>query len=550
MSDTTAQIATYSFIDDCVSMLATGPLSPDSFRTFWSIERARRFLLLRSLHDLAFQHDELSGAVKEDVEQAWSQLVHLQTTYVEASDDVLLDPCVGRWLVQAVTQLRMGGEHPSVDLLFRHLGAIVAAIAQRSSQPFSVTVPSRDGYIALPTLGLVPSTSSPNAVISSIDDLVPERTLTGECDGMTVQIRLAERDPFRPSTSLHVAPLTDVEHERWQAVFQQAWELLVRDHMDYALEIKAGYRSITPLPYYELYRVRSTSSSDAFGGAEISYTDDPAQLAAALIHELRHSKLNALMHLRPLSTGPDPAVHRAPWRDDPRPLRGIIHGVYAFTGVSDFWRARCELGNATERRLAQFDYELWRRHVLDAIRTARDTGLLTESGAGLIDAIETRVSQWTAPIDSDIVASVDHLLIQEQAMWRAHHWRPDSTGDGHAVVANHDAYRLDANGVLERIRLAQPDWYGELMNDPARLLATVEGLTEVDVIARLRPDDARRLLLDRLDEELDPRAVVALAGVVDSPIRELLYERPDIVLGYRRANPSESAQDALQALLT
>ncbi|WP_433731951.1 aKG-HExxH-type peptide beta-hydroxylase [Actinoplanes sp. CA-051413] len=31
-------------------------------------------------------------------------------------------------------------------------------------------------------------------------------------------------------------------------------------------------------------------------------------------------------------------MHHAPWRDNPRPLGGLMHGVYAFFGFAGLWR--------------------------------------------------------------------------------------------------------------------------------------------------------------------------------------------------------------------
>jgi HEXXH motif-containing protein len=550
-----ATTLTHSFVDECVSQLARAPLSSAMFGTLWGIERGRRFLLLRSLHSMA---ERMDSTVRTRFERNWEQLLRLQATHPDETDSVILDPCVGRWLAQTASQLRAGGGSSTVVAATDHLASVVAAIAVRSRQQFSVSMPVYGDHVALPTVGNVHVGTHDLVELEGADGhvhaggaLVADRELVAESEGLTVCIRLADRDPFRPATALDVPGLTDEQHDRWQSVFSKAWELLVRDHAEYAVEIQAGYRSITPLPFYELYRVRSTSSSDAFGGAEISYTDDPAQLAAALIHELQHSKLNALMQLAPLSAGSNASVHRAPWRDDPRPLGGIIHGIFAFTGVCDFWRVRCDIGGVQERRLAQFEYELWHQNVLETIETARSTNELTAVGHRLIEDIETRTLNWSAPVDDEIRASVRGLLIRERAMWRAHHWQPDLDGaddplsSNPTVVRNNDACRLDAVGVVERIRLVEPDRYTQLIADPERLLATVDGLREVDIIERLDPANAERILMQRIEHDADPRALVALAGIAERPLQDRLHERPDVVLALCRTRTSKPVQTLL-----
>ena len=65
----------------------------------------------------------------------------------------------------------------------------------------------------------------------------------------------------------------------------------------------------------------------------------PVELAVTLVHEFQHIKLGGLLHLAPLHDREPTRRLYAPWRDDPRPLGGLLQGVYAFTGVTDFWRA-------------------------------------------------------------------------------------------------------------------------------------------------------------------------------------------------------------------
>ena len=54
--------------------------------------------------------------------------------------------------------------------------------------------------------------------------------------------------------------------------------------------------------------------------------DAPA-LAAALVHEVQHSKLNAVIDIVPLvRPGVGHRRYYAPWRDDPRPPAGLLQG--------------------------------------------------------------------------------------------------------------------------------------------------------------------------------------------------------------------------------
>lgn len=58
-----------------------------------------------------------------------------------------------------------------------------------------------------------------------------------------------------------------------------------------------------------------------------------------MAHELQQLKRSALLDVAAL-TEPDDRRCYAPWRDDPRPVSGLLQGAYAFLGVSSFRRTR------------------------------------------------------------------------------------------------------------------------------------------------------------------------------------------------------------------
>ncbi|MEV7964474.1 HEXXH motif-containing putative peptide modification protein [Sphaerisporangium sp. NPDC088356] len=48
------------------------------------------------------------------------------------------------------------------------------------------------------------------------------------------------------------------------------------------------------------------------------------------------------------------------WRDDPRPIGGVVQGVYAFFGVTAFWRALTHHGKGNTKYRAEFEFGYWR----------------------------------------------------------------------------------------------------------------------------------------------------------------------------------------------
>lgn len=75
----------------------------------------------------------------------------------------------------------------------------------------------------------------------------------------------------------------------------------------------------------------------------------PAFTADLLCHELAHVRMHMLEEVDPLAETEAGAGFRSPWRDDIRPLRGLVLGVHAFLNVCGWWsrlaRARPELAS-------------------------------------------------------------------------------------------------------------------------------------------------------------------------------------------------------------
>jgi uncharacterized protein len=129
----------------------------------------------------------------------------------------------------------------------------------------------------------------------------------------------------------------------------------------------------------------SATARHAFGAVAVALPADPVTLALLLIHEFQHVKLGAVLDLYDLYDPTDDRLFHAPWRDDLRPLEGLLQGTYAHLAVTDFWRVRQEVtaGAAAEAAGQRFAY--WRDHTRDAIETLASSGSLTPLGALFVD---------------------------------------------------------------------------------------------------------------------------------------------------------------------
>jgi HEXXH motif-containing protein len=247
---------------------------------------------------------------------------------------------------------------------------------------------------------------------------------------------LDDIDPFRDFDDPYITHvlttppprLTDTEAATWQRNFAGAWEVLARDYDRHLAPMRSDLRAIIPLTAKPIATGASNTSCDGYGGVYTTAPAGPHQLALTLIHEFQHAKFTLLTDQVKLYD-PDPACRfYAPWRDDPRPILGLLHGIYAHAGVTDFWRVHRRV-DGRESMQAHVEFERWRVQVQAAIAVAIDSKLLTAEGEQFLVTLDDGMSRWRAEevpelarrIASD--SSVAHL-----AFWRVRNLRPTPTG--------------------------------------------------------------------------------------------------------------------------
>jgi uncharacterized protein len=114
---------------------------------------------------------------------------------------------------------------------------------------------------------------------------------------------------------------------------------------------------------------------------------DPYLLADSIIHEHRHQKLYLLQREVRLFHADEPLV-RSPWREDPRPPSGLLHAVFVFVHLHEYWEHLAAYGpDAEVRARARGELEMIRGRIEEALPILRGTPL-TERGAELVDVLE------------------------------------------------------------------------------------------------------------------------------------------------------------------
>lgn len=534
-------------------------------------EHSRRLLLLRALYDRSVGLSSGSGDSPLSLGDAWELLERVQAKSPEVVQDVLMAPGTGTWLSCALRTLRKP-PHSEVPVwvTLGHLASLAASSAAAAGIEFSLTVPVSQGTVSLPGLGsaVVPTdenwttarvagnqwrlriTGAGGEVVVGSDrerrvpGWRPTRRVTLGQGAGAGSVTLEEHDPYR-SYSGPSAPrtLSESEAHAWQSSLTEAWNVLLRNEPSSFDAMRRGLISITPLPRGERFRPYSSSSAEAFGGINVSLSDEGSELAATLVHEFQHVKLGALTHLMPLlrrreETEKPPELFHAPWRDDPRPVEGLLQGIYAFMGVTRFWRVHRRAVDAARAPLAHFEFVLWRDAVWSALNSVRRHERLTPLGRQLLQSLTQSCAGWLG----DDVPATELRLAREaaashRARWHEHHLRPSPNVVGEAVRAwrrreecppsvhtvpasvepDGEARFLDTAAVLARHRLTDPDgsW-----RDPVAAGDRVRGAGRMDIL--LAGGDrtaARRELADQLRYGDPPVGSWAALGraLADSP---------------------------------
>jgi len=336
--------------------LARGGGGARAARALRLARRSRTALLVRAI------------AAAPEARPAYRLLVDADRAAPQAVARVLEHPSVGAWATRTALALRRGEPARPGDLAF---AAAVAAV--RAGVPVRVDLPVAPPFW-LPSLGLVrdPGTFAheplPEAALGSHAVQLDAWAGGGAPAGLAID---ADFDPAW-----------------WRAALADAWAVLAGDHPAMAAEFTELVTVLTPMPSPPA-GTSSATVADAFGCVFLSPTPDAETLAVTLAHEAQHTKLVALMDLFPLLAPDRREIFYAPWREDPRPLVGLLHGTYAHLGVAAFWRARPGLR-------AQTEFARWRSAALFTAETLLNSGKLTATGQAFVRGMAEVLRRWCA----------------------------------------------------------------------------------------------------------------------------------------------------------
>ncbi|MCX5375907.1 HEXXH motif domain-containing protein [Streptomyces sp. NBC_00091] len=401
-------LARFSVSSHTLRVLASTEPSAEGTRLVRDVRRSKRLLLLRAVLDAA------PGA---DTAECWALLEEAERRDPEAVHDVLHYPATGVWAEETLRRLH-APQGPEPDL--GHLGALAVAAALRAGIGFKATLRPVNGRLVLPTLGLLRPDRPGRLALTERSwdsaDILPLHPLPG---GRTA---LDDLDPYRVPATDRTAPggpapvrparrLTPKGHKRWDIQWSGALTLLERYDSARAEEIGRLLRSVVPLAGGS----RSTGATlPAAAGSVLARAQAPPALAATLVHEVQHGKLAALADVLTLHTADRTPRHWAPWRADPRPLEGLLHGAYAHLALAGYWQHAALYG----ARGAWAQHARVRAQVAAVLPALRAHPALTVTGREFVDGMAAAERAMDAtPPPGNQHATARRTLERERGAW-------------------------------------------------------------------------------------------------------------------------------------
>jgi HEXXH motif-containing protein len=258
----------------------------------------------------------------------------------------------------------------------------------------------------------------PSDACSDAESWLGLRRLTAQAHNRSIAVHLDDLDPYRDGYHAPAAArLSPGEVAQWQQVFAAAWDLLAQYAPGRADELAAGLRSLVPLMQLDPRSARSATVRDAFGTFGLTLPSTAADFAVALVHEFQHSKLSGVLDLMPLYNPAAQELYFAPWRTDPRPVGGLLQGVYAFVGIADLWWALRACPALAER--AEQEFASVREQVRHALASLEDSCSLNPAGrqftAGMRAATEPMLAER---LPANVVRRAKATLRQNRNAWR------------------------------------------------------------------------------------------------------------------------------------
>jgi HEXXH motif-containing protein len=325
-------------------------------------------------------------------------------------------PSVGRAVLSGVQPGVPSGVQPGVPSGVQP--GVLSGVQPGDASRAVVRVPAGDHQVAAEVMVGGRRVSIPVTTDRDAPGWRGLRRISADAGGHSLEVVVDDVDPHRFPRGLALAArLDDPAIASLHRSLESAWRLLTRRHETAAAEIGALISTVTPLTADD-GGYASATAREAFGCVAFSVPMDARQLAVTLAHEIQHAKLTALMDA--LTLVPEPTARRyfAPWRPDPRPLTGLLHGTYAFLGVAGFWRRQRGHEYGERAFHAHVEFARWLEAVRIGLVQLRAEQSLPPLGARFVQGMCDTVDAWARePVPEAARRAANRALDESHAAW-------------------------------------------------------------------------------------------------------------------------------------
>lgn len=426
---------------------ARGDGGADGMRVLADAEYSRRLMTLWAIRRAAMRH---GGDVDHRGRAAWQVLAAAQRRSPGAVRALITYPSLGPALLRSLSALTSGATGPddgpaAVDPLHA-LTSLTAAAVVATGLRARVGLAVRGRRIVLPGVGAVRLTSPPGSARAVVGagpsgayvTLAEERIAVGPGpprpgaawqelrllvpgDGSGHGLVLDDLDPYHAGIRSRSGRLSETDWRRWRRTVAAGWRVLRGEHAAVAAEAAVVLRALVPLTGPRGSQ-SSSSSKETFGAAALTLPETAEGMALTLSHELQHNKLSALLHLFDLVADRPGELFYAPWREDPRPLVGLLHGTYAHLGVARFWHRRMSRPTGVERHESEVQFARWRDVAGEAAGTLMASGRLTDDGAFFVARMRDALDELAhVPVTSAAAAEGAERAADHRRQWSGRH---------------------------------------------------------------------------------------------------------------------------------
>lgn len=378
-----------------VAAIADGPVDHERAQRLASTqsEITRAHLAL-----IGQQSMERNTTEERAAADGWDLLCALDQQAPEATHTVLNHPFVQAWAKRCWERLKYDAPLPHEDST--RLSALALAAALRAGVEAALELPFCGRSIHLPTLGTLVrgGHADRRAIIRVRAGSFDESTTDIEAWHASRWIKLRENsllledlDPYRDAYGYAVTGrLSESAVRQWQDTIQTSLDVLDGWAPNYADQVRFCVKVLVPLTTDAAGTHRSETSSDAFGAIAAALPSGPDVLAMLLVHESQHLLLDTVLATHVLYDAGDNRRFSVAWREDERPIDGVLQGAFAHIALAELWMARYRAsGSAPDTaRATASEYGAWSRISLEQLISH---GALSPVGVSFAQSLNIRI---------------------------------------------------------------------------------------------------------------------------------------------------------------